>query len=533
MFAVSSLNGLPLPQEEIAVLLAPGERATFEMLLPHRPISPARAERLARLDFDARLEECRRFWLGKLAGGARLELPEPRIDEMARAGLLHLDLVTYGLEPGGPLAATIGVYCPIGSESAPIIQFFDAMGWHDTARRSLQYFLDKQHADGFIQNFGGYMLETGAALWTMGEHYRYTRDDAWARQVAPNVLKACDFLLRWRERNQREELRGKGYGLIEGKVGDPEDPFRQFMLNGYATLGLARAAEMLAGIDRAQSERLAAEARAWKADIRAALFEAQARSPAVPLGDGTWCPTVPPWAEARGPVSLQADGGSWFTHGAFTCRDSLAGPLYLVFQEVVEPREPIAGRMLDFHSELFCVRNVALSQPYYSRHPEAHLRRGEVKAFLKAYYNLVAGLADRETYSFWEHYFGASPHKTHEEGWFLMQTRWMLCQEDGATLRLLPGIPRAWLEDGQVVDLRNMASYFGPLSLRVESHLADRRITARVTCQADRRPSVVTLRLPHPQGRAASAVTGGRYDPETETVTIEPFHGVAQVDMTF
>ena len=36
-------------------------------------------------------------------------------------------------------------------------------------------------------------------------------------------------------------------------------------------------------------------------------------------------------------------------------------------------------------------------------------------AFLKAYYNPFAGLADRETYTFWEHYFHASPHKTHEE----------------------------------------------------------------------------------------------------------------------
>ena len=61
----------------------------------------------------------------------------------------------------------------------------------------------------------------------------------------------------------------------------------------------------------------------------------------------------------------------------------------------------------------------------------------------------MAGLADRETYTFWEHYFHASPHKTHEEGWFLMQTRWMLWLEDGDTLKLLPGVPRAWLEQRQ------------------------------------------------------------------------------------
>ena len=40
---------------------------------------------------------------------------------MIRAGLLHLDMVTYGKEPDGILAANVGVYSPIGTESAPII----------------------------------------------------------------------------------------------------------------------------------------------------------------------------------------------------------------------------------------------------------------------------------------------------------------------------------------------------------------------------------------------------------------------------
>lgn len=148
---------------------------------------------------------------------------------MIQAGLLHLDLVAYGLEQKGTLTSTIGVYSAIGSESSPIIQFFDSMGWHDVARRALQYFLDKQHEDGFMQNFGGYMLETGAVLWSLGEHYRYTRDEVWVRQVAPKVLKSCEYLLKWRQRNQREELRGKGYSLLEGKTADLEDPFHSFI----------------------------------------------------------------------------------------------------------------------------------------------------------------------------------------------------------------------------------------------------------------------------------------------------------------
>ncbi len=42
VFCVSKLNGNPLPNQEIAVLLQPNEKATFEFYLPHSPISNER-----------------------------------------------------------------------------------------------------------------------------------------------------------------------------------------------------------------------------------------------------------------------------------------------------------------------------------------------------------------------------------------------------------------------------------------------------------------------------------------------------------
>lgn len=533
VYAISKLNGKPLPAPEVGILLSPGEAATLEVYLPHRPLSVERAARLAEARFSERLEECQRFWKQKLASAAQISLPEKRVEEMIRAGLLHLDLITYGLEPEGNLAPTIGVYSPIGSESSPIIQFLDSMGRHDVARRSLMYFLEKQHSDGFMQNFDSYMLETGAALWSIGEHYRYTRDVEWVKQIEPKLLSACDYILKWRQRNLREELRGRGYGMLEGKVADPEDPYHIFMLNGYHYLGLHRVAEMLANVNPGESGRLAKEAEALRNDIRNALFEAMARSPVVPLGDGSWCPTVPPWVEYRGPLALYAEGGQWSTHGAINARDSILGAHWLLFQEVIDPQEPAATLMLNFHNELLTQHTVAFSQPYYSPHPFAYLMRGEVKPFLKAYYTTFAGLADRQTYTFWEHFFGASPHKTHEEGWFLMQSRRMLYTERGDTLELLPGVPRAYLDDGKRIEIKNAASYFGPFSLLVESNLSQNRIRATVECASERRPKRIELRLPHPEGRKATKIRGATYDPQSERVTVERFNGRSEITLVF
>jgi len=153
------------------------------------------------------------------------------------------------------------------------------------------------------------------------------------------------------------------------------------MLNGLSYVGIQRVAEMLAGIDPKASRRLAGEARAFKRDIRTAFYEALARSPVVPAGDGTWVSSAPPWTEYPGALALYAEGGNWFTHGTFSGRDSLIGALYLVISEVLEPDEPGTECLLKSHQALMTVRNAGLSQPYYCRHDYIHLKRGEVKAF--------------------------------------------------------------------------------------------------------------------------------------------------------
>jgi hypothetical protein len=533
VFGISKLNGRPLPDEEIAVLLKPNEKAVFEFFLPHSPVSADRAKLLSGQSFTERFEECRSFWHEKLSHAARIKLPEKRIEEMIQAGLLHLDLITYGIDPEGILAPSVGVYSPIGTESSPIIQLYNSMGLHGSARRSLMYFLDKQHDDGMMQNFGGYMVETGAVLWSVGEYYRYTHDTAWVKQIEPKLLKSCAFLLQWRERNKKESLLGKGYGMIDGKVADPEDQFHQYMLNGYAFLGMSRVAEILHEIDLSNSNRLKQEADLWKQDIRTSLFNSMAGSPVVPLGDGTWCPTVPPWTEARAMRLLYLNPETFLSHGTFTVSDAMLGPLYLIFCEVLDPREPVSRMLLNYHQELFYQRNAAFSQPYYSRHNWVQLKQGMTKAFLKTYYNTFPALSDRDTYTFWEHVYKVSVHKTHEEAWFLMETRWMLYLEEGQTLKLLSGVPRKWLEDGKEIEVTHAASYFGPLSFRVVSHTGKGFVEATVECTGERMPQQVILRIPHPEGKKAIRVIGGTYDDATESVTIEPFHGKASVKLVF
>ncbi len=523
VYLVARLDGRPVPHSEMNVLLQPGREIEYVFMLPHSPLPHERALALAENDYSARLEECRRFWYSRLAKNAELHVPEKRIDEMIHAGLLHTEMVYFGREPDGAVLPAIGVYTAIGSESSPAIQFLDSLANHRLAERALQYFIEKQHDDGFIQNFGGYMLETGYALWTMGEHYLYTRDEDWAKRVARNVIAACEYNLRWREQNLDEALRGNGYGMISGKVADPDDMFHSFALNSGAYAGFVAASRLLANAAPEYAEKYGRLSEEYRRDILDALRENLINAPLIPLGNGRWIPSFPAWTENPGALSLYAEGGTWYSHGASIIRD-IIGVQYLCLHGLLDCAGETAEMLENYLAEYICARNVVFSQPYYSPHPYLNLMRGNVKAFLSEFYNNFAGLADRGTYSFWEHYWHASPHKLHEEGWFLMRCRWMLWLEAGDELRLLAGVPRAWLEDGRELSAEGVKSLFGRLSFRVCSKLSEGRITAKVRLErADgETPRRILLRLPHPDERVhASSVTGGVYCAERECVELE------------
>jgi len=517
VFADVMLDGIPASDAEYAVLVTPEKPVVWECRIFHSPVSPERGRKLFDQDFQAHLEHIRAYWQGKLDSAAKIEVPEKAIDERIRAGLLHLDLNTIGLRESGPLLPAVGWYAPIGTESAPMVLFFDTMGWHKTAERCIDFFLSRRTPEGFIQVYNNYESETGPVLWMAAEHYRVTRDVAWLKHVTPALEQCCGYLLEWRDANKREEFRAAGsYGLLNGKVADPEDFYHTYFLNAGTLLGLAGMADVLRESDPEYAARLATEVTEYRADLRNSLEHARRRAPVIPLADGSWTPTLPPWAEYSGNVAFFADGGEWFSHGTFACRGSLIGALAFALTDLYAPNDSMMTTLLRSNQHPLTRENAASSQPYYSRHDIAHLRRGEVKLFLKAFYNQFTALQDRQSYTFWEHYHHLSQHKTHEEGWFLMQCRWMLAYEEGETLELFRCIPRRWMENGKRIVIRGLATRFG----RLDAELASANGSLEASVRVDRAPRKIVVRMPHPEEKRPVHISSGVYDPATEEITV-------------
>lgn len=511
IFAAATLDGVPVKQMEMAVLIPAGGRVVCDWRMAHDALNAEQGRALLAADYQAHFDGALAFWRGILADQkARISVPEREIQERLDAGVLHLELNTLGEAAKGPLLAGVGVYCPIGTESSPIIQYLDAVGRHETAARCIEWFLQRQKETGYINSYSDYESETGPVLWCVAEHYRVTRDNEWLRRILPLVEKSAEFLLK-----QRRDAAKDG-GLVAGKCSDPKDATCAFFMNAAVYLGISGLAEALEDVAPKLAGRLREDIKGYRADIRRGLERSAMESPLVPLLDGSWTPALGPWPGVNGNVAYHADGGEWFSHGTIFGRlDSGAMALFLT--DALPADDPLMTLVLNSHQHPHFRENCGLSQPYYFRHDIAHLKRGETKLFLKCFYNQVVSIQDRQSYTFWEHYFHVSSHKTHEEGWFLMQCRWMLALEEAGGITFLKGIPRKWLEAGKEISFTDLQTYFGSASVVVRS--TGDEISG--TCSLERPAAFIRVRIPHPEGKAPIAVSGGKYDSATETLTLD------------
>jgi hypothetical protein len=209
--------------------------------------------------------------------------------------------------------------------------------------------------------------------------------------------------------------------------------------------------------------------------------------------------------------------------------DVTIGPFHLLKSEVLRAEDPEVGWMLNaledrfflftplpsrvnldrLGSDWFNLGGFEKLQPYYVHYQDAYLQRDQIPNFLRGFYNTLASISDPHTLTFQEEldFGGAQPHKTHEEGWFFHQIRFMLLMEMEDDLHLARGIPRRWMEHGKQVTVRKAPSYFGEAGYQIRSQAGSNRIEATVDPPSRNLPANLYLRLRHPSQSPMRTVT--------------------------
>jgi hypothetical protein len=176
--------------------------------------------------------------------------------------------------------------------------------------------------------------------------------------------------------------------------------------------------------------------------------------------------------------------------------------------------------------------------PKASHIANAYLLQDDVPNFLRfwtTHYAVMVG-ADGKL---WEHAHpggydvcGAPDNGT--AGWFIENFRNLLVMEEGASLWIARGTPRAWLEQGRTISVADAPTVFGPVGYEIRSDVDHERIEATVRVPERKRPTSVILRFRHPRAARMTAVTvqgrrWTRFDPDRETIRLTGLSGDVRV----
>jgi hypothetical protein len=174
------------------------------------------------------------------------------------------------------------------------------------------------------------------------------------------------------------------------------------------------------------------------------------------------------------------------------------------------------------------------------------LLRGEIEKALLAFYSMLVYGMDRDTLATIERFHLSDPRYAP----FFMDTsasarvcgliRQSLLLEEGSTLHLLAGVPRAWMNDGQKIRFTNGVTKAAKLDLDVESRIQTGTLAVRTNIHRLRHGELHTikLRVPHPKRMKMNQVridgkNWTKFDPDREIVEFPPKSGMSEVQILY
>jgi hypothetical protein len=207
-----------------------------------------------------------RRWDEELRRGMQLTLPEGRLAEAVEANRGYLLLFHDGEEiTPGPFTYHRFWFRDAAFQLAALGRY----GFHHEVAQVLRSYPRRQHRDGFFFSQRQEWDANGAAIWSIAEHWRLTRDDALVRELAPSIIQGAEWIERKRHSKRRrtdEALRSLMPASISAEHLGPFDYF--YWDNFWSLRGLLDASALL----RVAGEDDAAEASArWAASLQSDL----------------------------------------------------------------------------------------------------------------------------------------------------------------------------------------------------------------------------------------------------------------------
>jgi hypothetical protein len=490
----------------LSVTLPAGGTREFFVTLPSPAVKPEGRESLAKLEYDQARAQTLDFWSSYLAQGAQFEVPEQAVNDLFRANLWHALTLPrrhndhqIDLPYSNFAYSQTGTPWPINQAVYVDYMIFGLRGYNQIATDEFRtMYANNQEFDGRVNGYAHWLAYTPGILYAVAQNYLLSNDRASFEKVLPETLKALDWSMA--QIRAASSAHDSTAGLVAGPLNDITGPGYWAFNQAYLYAGIAELAKALERYGNPRAAECRQFAQTYLAAVNRGMSKASVQSPLVQLRDHTWVPFVPSNAAFPGRNFEQ-----WYPSDVDT------GPTHLLRLRALPVTGTLANSLLnDQEDNLFLHGWGLANEPVYNQQATAYLMRDDVKATIRAFYSLLAGGFSQGAYEPVEHrwrwgqYFG--PPST-DGAWFELYRNMLIREVDDHTLLLSQAPPRAWMQDGKEISVKNAPSWFGKVSFIIKSHANDGKIEATVQLQGSQPHTTILLRLRHPQGAPLRSVT--------------------------
>jgi hypothetical protein len=512
-----------------SVALEAGGRRELIIKLPSPLTGETEWNVLRQLDYNQARAATLQFWGDYLNRGAVFRVPDPAVNELFRANLWHaLRLprrhggtgtnVTIDLPYSNFAYDQLGTPWPVNQAVYVDYMLYDLRGYHDVSREELlAIYRNNQEANGHVGGFANWGVYTPGMLYSVAQHYLLSRDRASFEQLLPPTLRALDWCLA--QMKQAAQRPGAAQGLILAPLNDLSHDDRAWAFNqAYFYAGVELLGQALEEIGHPRAAECRAAAQSFHEALERAFGRAAMLAPVVQLRDHTWSPYVP--CDALTPRRLVE---VWYPTDVDT------GSLHLPRLKALDPHGWLTTALLNDHEDNLFLKGLGMAnEPVYNQQATAYLLRDNPKAAIRAFYSMMACAFSQTVFEpvehrwCWGQYFG--PPST-DGAWFELYRRLLIQEWDDGSLRLGQATPRAWLRDGERIEVSRAATYYGLLTFDINSRAATGLIEATVRLPGPKWPATLLVRLRHPtKARLERVEVNGHawtdFDPADESIRI-------------
>jgi hypothetical protein len=520
--------------------LKPGESVQLYLKIPYVPDGKGLAGPPSQADFEAAHARVRTFWSGLLAQAARIDVPEPRLNNVWRALLLQNFILADGprFTYGSGLMYNDSTY---PQENGFGAHTFAMYGFKDYANALQPWFVGMS-----VTRSGAgrkYQNRRAMVLHHLLENYRLTAKTDLFDRFKDDYYRVAEEILSDR-RGTMLEVNGEKplhWGLLPpDKPGVDVQASTQtnYVLGHNITncQGLQDFGRFLVvtGLDRERGERYLREAADFRKTLLSAMERAAIRVPGRPpfvdLQTLYFRQTPDYGPEPYDDLALGRLQGTYFHYWVdMEFHYNFFNPGDAVGQwlaDYVQQRNGFAlglARARGMQDKPSGAVNPVYDAGYFNY----RLRRGEIDRFLIGLYGRLAFGMSRHVYVSSEGqplagyntekggFVSAQysfPNSASNASTLLMLRNALVVEElkdnvETGDIFLLRGAPRAWFQDGKRIGAAGLATYFGDISFSVDSRLKRRTMVATVDAPARVPYRRILLNLRHPDRAPILRVT--------------------------